>query len=438
VTRIVEKIAIIADDLTGAADTGVQFHPFFEETVLLPYQQLSLELEAMLTATSRALSIYTGSRALESSAAGDRVRVVARQLVKSKSAWFYKKIDSCLRGNLGAETEALMDELGHDLSFIAPAFPQMGRTTRNNIHLVYGVPVGQTEISRDPVTPVTESRLSTLMAAQSRYPVGHMALGFLDGAEQNLSEEIQRQANQGIKHIIFDATTQAHLDRIARLAFSSSQKILPVGSAGLAASLAALWPKRSSSKEEQIRISARGNHLLVCGTTCAVTRSQIKTLLETYPYEEVVLEAALLMDLNQRDSLLQKASSLQATVSSKDVIIRVGSSAHDGEAVASTNRDRASEAIVTGLGFFVAAVLQHSQPGFLFATGGDTADAVLRALHAGGIRISGEIVTGMVLGKLCGGPMNGLAVVTKAGAFGHNDALVVLHETWQDIICGSH
>jgi len=43
-------------------------------------------------------------------------------------------MDSCLRGNPGAEAEALMDVLAYDVSFIAPAFPEMGRTTVDGIH----------------------------------------------------------------------------------------------------------------------------------------------------------------------------------------------------------------------------------------------------------------------------------------------------------------
>jgi hypothetical protein len=47
------------------------------------------------------------------------------------------------------------------------------------------------------------------------------------------------------------------------------------------------------------------------------------------------------------------------------------------------------------------------------------------------MQVFGEIVTGMVQGAILGGPMDGMPMVTKAGAFGNKDALVVLHEAWQ-------
>lgn len=426
-----DKIVIIADDLTGAADTGVQFCPFFDETVLVPYHQLPNVFATTPDAVSQAMSIYTNSRALEADTARERLGSVASQFSQSKPKWIYKKVDSCLRGNLGAEIEAVMDTLGFELSFIAPAFPEMGRTTVNDIHQVYGIPVSQTEISRDPVTPVTESRLSHVVAEQSRYPVGHVALDFLEGDETRLPEEIERQASLGNKHIAFDITSQDHLDKIARLFFSSSRKILPVGSAGLATNLGRLLPAKPSSKEYKDRTSESGNHLLVCGTASEVTNLQIKTLIETYPYEVIVLEADILCDQNRRDSLLEKASSVQSILISKNVIIRIGLPLDDHKTVEQFSRLSVAESIVEGLGFFVAAVLKKTIPGFLFATGGDTADAVLTVLGAQGIRIYGEIVTGMVQGRIFGGPMDGLPAVTKAGAFGKEDTLVVLHEVWQ-------
>ena len=124
-----QSIAVIADDLTGAADTGVQFYPYFDRTVLISYLQLSRKMEASSQLLSQATALYTDSRALNANAAGRRLTEVARQISQSGSTLLYKKIDSCLRGNLGAEVEVLMDELDYEVSFIAPAFPEMGRTT---------------------------------------------------------------------------------------------------------------------------------------------------------------------------------------------------------------------------------------------------------------------------------------------------------------------
>ena len=426
-----DKIVIIADDLTGGADTGVQFCAFFDETVLVPYHQLPNARSQTGERVSRAISIFTNSRALDSDVARKRLLSVAAQFSQSKPKWVYKKIDSCLRGNLGTEIEAIMDGLGFELSFIAPAFPEMGRTTVNDIHLVHDVPVSQTEISQDPVAPVTEPRVSRLVAQQSRYPVGHVALDSLQKGEVRLQRKITQLARQGIRHIVFDSTCRDHLDIISRLLTSFDRRILPVGSAGLAASLGCVLPPGLRSRKDENRAPAGANHLIVSGTTSDVTKKQLKALLHAYPCREIIATPDQLADSDQRHILLKKASEAAEILSAENVIVRIGPEANGQAAAGKSARLHRAESVIEGIGFFVAAILKRCRPGFLFATGGDTANAILTAIDGSAIRILGEIVRGMVHGRLIGGPLNGLAMITKAGAFGQDDALVVLHETWE-------
>ena len=139
-----DNIVIIADDLTGAADTGVQFCPFFEDTTLVSYQQLDRIWEQISPVARRAIAVYTNSRALAADTAQHRLVSVAQGLARNQPIRIYKKIDSCMRGNVGSEVDALLDELGYEASFITPAFPEMGRTTRDDIHRVNGTPLNQT------------------------------------------------------------------------------------------------------------------------------------------------------------------------------------------------------------------------------------------------------------------------------------------------------
>jgi uncharacterized protein YgbK (DUF1537 family) len=143
------------------------------------------------------------------------------------------------------------------------------------------------------------------------------------------------------------------------------------------------------------------------------------------------LTAVQLADGDQHDILLNKASESAGILSTENVIIRIGSEANGQTSAGKPHRLHGAESVAEGIGLFVAAALKRCRPGFLFATGGDTANAILTALDGSGIQILGEIIRGMVHGRLLGGPLNGLAMITKAGAFGKPDALVVLHETWK-------
>jgi uncharacterized protein YgbK (DUF1537 family) len=89
-----------------------------------------------------------------------------------------------------------------------------------------------------------------------------------------------------------------------------------------------------------------------------------------------------------------------------------------------------AERIVQGLGLFVADVVEDAMIAGIFLTGGDTATAVLERMHASAIRLHGEVVTGMPRGTVIGGLLDDTSVITKAGAFGDDAALLDLHEYW--------
>ena len=428
----IQSINIVADDLTGAADTGVQFYPYFKKTILVSFRHLSGYDKNTPSAWSQATVLYTNSRALNAEAARKRLNSVANRISRSERVWVYKKIDSCLRGNLGAEIEALMDSLEYDLSFVAPAFPEMGRTTKDDIHLVKGIPLASSEMARDPVTPATESRLSRVIQSQSRYPVGHLSLPILEGKDAGLQAELEDMIRQGIRHIVFDAVSRSHLDRIAQLFISSQSRILPVGSAGLAGSISGHLPVISVEKKQRQNLPHTSKNLFVCGSISETTRKQVKTLTATYPYTEIALDPEELADPAREETIIGKASSVRSTMLKNNVIVKIDSPQIIDKLInIEGSRVETVNTIVRSLGKFVGSLLTGVRPELLFITGGDTADAVFTAVNAGGMEIHGEILPGVVKGTLFDGPLDGLAVVTKAGAFGQKNTLVVLHEAWQ-------
>jgi uncharacterized protein YgbK (DUF1537 family) len=426
-----DNIVVIADDLTGAADTGVQFCRFFEDTTLVSYQQLDRILEPLPGSASRATAVYTNSRALAAEAARQRLFYVAQKLAGRQPPWIYKKIDSCMRGNVGSEIDALLDALNYQVSFITPAFPELGRTTDNDIHRVHGIPLDQTEISRDPITPVKESRLSRIVQSQSSYRVGHVTSTYLNVTEKELQAEIDRQIQRGFRHFVFDVTHRYHLDRIAKLVYSFPGKVLPVGSAGLAGSLTEPLSPAKRVMRSGSKLDSGCCNLLICGTASEVTGRQIACLLEKHSYECIQLPREMLVEHRLSDDFRRTVSSTRSSLLKRNVVLTIASQHNNPPASRPANLQQNAESIVRGLGLFVAEVVAAARPSNIFLTGGDTADAVLAAIKAGGIRIRGEVVTGVVQGVLFGGPLDGLPVVTKAGAFGHEDTLVVLHEYWR-------
>lgn len=431
------EVAIIADDLTGAADTGVQFCPYFRDTVLMPYSNISSDPDGVLSSPLQALAVYTNSRSLNAGQSRDRLCAVARQLLLLQPKHIYKKIDSCIRGNLGAEVEAIMDEMGYEVSFIAPAFPEMGRTTFHDVHLVDGVPVALTELSQDPVTPLTESRLSRVVSLGSHYKVSHVDFQFVDGTEEVLAAEIDRLVHCGARHLVFDTINQTHLDRIVHLGLAWPKKALLVGSAGLAKSFGCTFPRQPLPGGYDFETVPAGNHLLVCGSISERTNIQLSVLMKTYPYEVIYLQPHLLANSAGRDELLLYVRGVQSALSKNSLIIRIGDKGMQGIERPEAMKPWSAEEIVRGLGVFVEMVLRNAKPASLFLTGGDTANAVMASIGIKGVRLFGEIVPGVVHGIVTGGMANGLSVVTKAGAFGNENTLIALHEYWENKKRGS-
>ncbi len=413
------KLVIVADDLTGAADTAAAFAPRLPGNRLAAHEALG---RADLPAGLEMLAVYTDSRALPVAKAYARLRAACARLRSLDPGLVYKKLDSSLRGNTGAELDAALDALGLDYSLVAPAYPALGRLTRGGVHLVHGRPVGESEAARDPVSPVRLSRLPEIVGSQSRYPVAHVSQDHLADPAV-LAGEIGRLVQAGARHVTLDAVDESQLDRILEASVAGGGRVLLAGSAGLAERLAArLFPL--PARREPACGPGRPR-LLVCGTASAHTREQLDRLAAARDYLVQELDPGLLAGLAEHQAAgLAAACLADPALRGRDgLIVRVG---------AGSGAPGRAERIVLGLGGVTAHLLPALQPACLFLSGGDTASAVLTALEAEALRVKGPVLPGTIESVLVGGPHGGLPVYTKAGAFGGPDTLVELDRLWDD------
>ncbi|ASY59756.1 four-carbon acid sugar kinase family protein [Sinorhizobium sp. CCBAU 05631] len=130
------KVAIIADDLTGALDTGT---PFVDAGLSVAVALDVEAVEAAIATGAEVVVVNTVSRALDSLRAADRVRRAAAALCRTSPVFVLKKIDSRLKGNVGAESEALAFAVGRRRLAVAPAVPDQGRYTREARVAGFGV-----------------------------------------------------------------------------------------------------------------------------------------------------------------------------------------------------------------------------------------------------------------------------------------------------------
>lgn len=408
------QIAVIADDITGAADTGVQFCP-----VVGPIHLASAADGSFSTVIQTAgLSVFTDTRNVDAATATKRVRATGEMIRCMNPRLVYKKIDSCLRGNVGAEIDALLQTIRAATSFVVPALPQQGRTTVNGVHRVNGVPVAETEIGRDPLCPVRESRLSVLLSSQSRLPVGHVDLACIENGPAAMVDRVRMLLNRGCRHITFDAEQTVHLDAVNRIARDHFEKILLVGSAGLAGSLS-----RMMAGELPIPAAADrpgiAKWLFVCGSSSRVLADQVAMLTRSTSWACHMLDPFVMASSQGSAKRGKHLAGLMDAWLRGSLIIGL-------KPIFDTGPTESPDRVVRGLAKVAAALLTAEASEGLFLSGGDTAESVRRQVAASALLIREEILPGLVWGELVGGPFNGLPVVTKAGAFGAADTLVQL------------
>ena len=223
-------LGIIADDLTGANDTALQFMLNNVDTNIL----LNTDQEPEKANTSQAWAIATESRNIAPEFAFEKVKLATQYLVeKVNPDYFYKKIDSTVRGNISVEVLSMLEVLGWDAAIIMPAFPQENRITVGGYHLLKGIPIERTEMARDPHSPIYESHLPTLLQSQLgenlKNLVGSIELKtILDGAGPIL-QTMNKLIENGVKLIVADSVSITDLEQIVHTIKKSKYKILPVG-----------------------------------------------------------------------------------------------------------------------------------------------------------------------------------------------------------------
>jgi uncharacterized protein YgbK (DUF1537 family) len=261
---IAARVFILADDLTGACDSGAAFLAAGRAVrILLNLAEAPLELphaEAVLAFTTETRNRSASEAALRVTGAVEPLRIA------SSGHILFKKVDSAARGHLGVETMAALNASGAALALVAPAFPQAGRTVQGGFLRIRDAAAQDTTVAlRDLFPGVDSTRIASLPVA----------------AQAALEQGIARALASGVRVLLCDAQTQADLDRLAA-ASRLRQPILWTGSAGLARALAATLPP--SRHSEAIPIPRRdGRTLLFVGTDHPVTALQVSHLEDQCP-----------------------------------------------------------------------------------------------------------------------------------------------------------
>jgi len=374
---------VIADDLSGACDSAVQFANCGSTTTAV------LDWSAIDDCETQVVAASTESRRSTPEEAARKVDNLASILHRRENGLIFKKIDSTLRGNVAAEIEASMRAFGCRAGVIAPAFPAMGRTVSN----------GWLKVERSDTPPV---HLPTHFREEGLTGIAHVDLAALAAGADRLHQTVSGWLSGGTRFIVLDADSDSDLATAVDACSGLRPAPLWVGSAGLARALArhlAGVSERSGRKTVRpIDRSETQRSIILCiGTDHPATEQQVKTLSLSRP---IIAAAA--------DPSFHPLAE-QALRDGRTLLIRI----------------RPGETGVDCIRSFLAG-LDGTRIQALILTGGDTASLVCRALGAGRIRLNAEITDGIPWGWLGGGMLDGLPLATKSGGFGAANALIAV------------
>ncbi|HBR1200461.1 D-threonate kinase [Serratia nematodiphila] len=402
-------VLVIADDFTGANDAGsglaragANVHVLFDSST--PNDAENADV----------LVISTDSRAMSAADAAYRTALAVQQYQSiAQDGWLFKKIDSTLRGNPGAEIEAALRTSGKTLALVVPAVPRLGRTTRNGEVWINQQCLSDTEFASDPKTPVTCSHVLTRLQMQSEIAGETLDLATVRGGK--LAQILA--SKQGL--VVVDAEQDSDIARLVEAAATLPTRPLLAGASGLGDALGEFLAGRSPRPV-----------LAVVGSMSAIAQQQIARL--------ATQRTISIIDIDIRQLFAQPAwpqatewqqAIQQAVRNGTHCVVRTTQHAdqrHDIEQLCQQHqvtRQELGERICQFLAQLTRKVCCETLPAGLYLSGGDVAIAVAQALGAKGFQIQSLVAGCVPHGVLLNSELH-LPVMTKAGGFGDENTLV--------------
>lgn len=418
------KVIIIADDLTGANATGVLLaRQGFETATFLNLNKYDSTRHDDLDI----VAISTDSRAMKKEESYKIVKNTAEFFKNGDVKLFAKRIDSTLRGNIGAEVSAILDAISGDAyAVVVPSFPSSGRTCIGGYLMVNQVPLERTEIAADPKTPVLTSRVTALMENQMQEKIGFVELDSVLKGIDSIQNAMIREIEKGSRVIVIDATTDDDIRRIAKAVKNTGLKVVSVDPGPFTAALAEEYldaPERGPGQKVMITIGSISN----------LTKIQLDELKLKYCPLIAEVDAYNLINETARENEIKEAVEKLLNGLHKYKVIGASTlcenkilNLKDMAKKMQISEDEVSQKISNGLAEITIKVLEKSNSliGGLYTSGGDVTVAVCNALGAAGIEVKDEVLPLAVYGRIIDGIYNNMPIITKGGLIGDEMAAI--------------
>lgn len=416
------KIGIIADDLTGANGTGVKLAKLgFHVTTIVNYNNMPSD------AQTNAVVIDTDSRYTSEVVAANRVIKVVGNFKKWHADIIGKRIDSTIRGNIGIELDTLLENLEINTAIIlTPSYPESHRIVSGGYLLVKGQPVQLSDVSKDPIKPVTNSYLPEVIQQQSKYKVGHIPLKIILEKEEVVANSIEKEISEGKKIIIVDGISDEDIEVVANaMVLVKNINLIPADPGPLTA--AYIRAKNSEFKQQK-------KIIVTVGSITSNSHKQLNYLIEKRKLHAVYVNAKNLATTSMAwEREVEKAViTAKYVIKNQNIIIITTDSEEEGilNLKKIALKEKVSESylakrISDGLAKITRVLVMESEfeIGGCLTSGGDVTASVSSVGLVKGIRLNEEILPLIAYGYFIGGHFDGIPLVTKGGTAGDLHAI---------------
>lgn len=424
------KLLIIADDFTGALDTGVQFSSKGISTYVMIGSKIDFN---HIEEDTEVLVIDAETRHLDKNIAYEIVFSIVRQAKDKKISYIFKKTDSALRGNIGSEIVASLEASGEKRIHFIPAFPQINRITKRGVHYIDEIPVAQSVFGKDPFEPVKYSNVQDIINTQCDFSSKLV--------ENYISEDVF--TDEGI--MIYDASSNEDIKNIVDVLVKKDEMHLIAGCAGFASVL----PEILKLKERKIKIPKINPKLLIaCGSVNPVSVNQcLDAKNKGIPYFRLEPEQKLnthWIDDNSSNNILNEI--YQHSKNNNVVIIDTNDNINDESTIIYSKKiglstDEMRKNITMTMGKILKYLIDKGVDNTIFIMGGDSLMGFAKQANINVISPVCEMESGVVLSKL---NYNGrtLNVISKSGGFGEktlfsdlSEMLLRINDGKEELIC---
>ncbi|WP_339003996.1 four-carbon acid sugar kinase family protein [Fusobacterium polymorphum] len=424
-----QKYIVIADDLTGSNATCSLFKKIGLRAASI------LKLQGDINYDVDVISYSTASRGLDKEEAYNKVSE-AIKILKNKDVLVYnKRIDSTLRGNIGTEINAMLDNLEDDrIAIVVPAYPDSGRIVVNKTMLVNGVLLENSDAGKDPKTPIKTSCVESLIQKGIKYSSTYFTLSDIEQPIEEIVKKIQ-EAIKKSRVLIFDAVNNEDIIKISKAIIHSDIDIVTVDPGPFTLYY---------SKELQKKNHLEKKILMVIGSVTATTKKQIEYILQE---EDIFLVKMKVEDFFEKETCLKEIERVIAYIkkgiASYDLFLVTTSPIGDEKKAdlqklaenLNTTVEEISKIIANTLTETIVKILKETQKfEGIYSSGGDITIALLEKLKAIGVEIREEVIPLAAYGRIIGGDFPNLKLVSKGGMVGDEKTIkLCLHKIKNDI-----